>query len=621
MSEKVPGSYNGKVLRVNLSDGNITTEAIDEQFCRKHLGGAGFVAHVLLHEIAPGTDPLSPGNKLVFALGPLTGIALPGSGRHCVGAKSPLTGGIAKSEVGGYWGAELKRAGFDVIIIEGTSPKPVYLWVNKGQASLKDATALWGKKTKETQEAIWAELNDNKARVALIGPGGENYVKYSCIMHGLNEAAGRGGLGAVMGSKNLKAVAVRGGRAPSVANADGVKVIRQWLMDNLNLLAGFSKFGTGAGMNVFEQLGELPVRNFLDTAFPEINKISAPTLVETAGVAMHGCYGCPVKCKKVVEFKEPWPVDRAYGGPEYETLGALGSTCGIDDLAAIAKGSELCNAYAIDTISAGVTISFAMECFEKGLLTSKDTNGIDLRFGNAEAMVEVLELIGRREGIGNLLAEGSARAAEEIGNDAKALAMHVKKYEIPMHEPRLNKSLALGYMVNPHGADHCCNFIDVFFSGFGKEPNVTIQDAIPLGMSPAPFADIGPRKVALFRIAQLKRIIADSAALCIFFPYSYQQLTDAISAATGWHTTTMEQLRVAERTLTMYRLFNVRNGLTADDDKLPSRFFGPPRNGALINTFLDPEEMERAKKYYYSLMGWDATGVPMPEKLEELEIE
>jgi aldehyde:ferredoxin oxidoreductase len=621
MNEQVPSGYNGKILRVNLSNGRVSTEAIDEEFCRKLLGGAGFVAHFLLNEIEPGTDSLSPENKLVFALGPLTGIALPGSARHCVGAKSPLTNGIAKSEVGGFWGAELKRAGLDAIIIEGKAPKPAYLWVNKGEASIRDASQLWGKNTKETQEAIRAELGDNKIRVASIGPGGENLVKYACIMHGLADAAGRGGMGAVMGSKNLKAVAVRGEKMPAVANPNGVKALRQWLRDNRKLVASFSEFGTGAAIPLFEEIGNLPARNFRDGAFPEVNQISAQTIKETMGIGMDGCFACPVRCKKMIEVKEPYRVDSAYGGPEYETLAALGSNCGIDDLKAIAKGNELCNAYSIDTISAGCTISFAMECFENGLLTTKDTDGIELNFGNAEAMLQVIELIGRRQGIGNLLAEGSARAAEKIGKGAQGFSMHVKKQEIPMHEPRLSKSLALGYMVNPHGADHCCNLIDIFFAGFGKEPDVIVKDAVPLGMAPAPFADIGPSKVALFRIAQLKRIILDSLVLCMFLPYSYRQLAEVTSAVTGWSTTTMEQLRVAERTLTICRLFNVRHGLTADDDKLPSRFFEPTRYGALADTALDSEKMDSAKRYYYSLMGWDSNGIPTPEKLEELGIE
>jgi aldehyde:ferredoxin oxidoreductase len=622
MSEHLAGGYNGRTLRVNLSNGDVRIEEITENFCRKYIGGIGFIAYYLLNEIKPSTDAMSPANKLIFAVGPVTGIPLPGSGHHCVGAKSPLTGGIAKSEVGEFWGTELKRAGFDVLIIEGKAAEPVYLLVNDNNISIKDASHLWGQNTKETEEVIRAELGDDKVRIASIGPGGENQVKFACIMHGLYSAAGRCGLGAVMGSKNLKAVAVRGSRSPAIFNPDGVKVLRGWLKDNWKLVENLSRYGTGAGMELFAKVGNLPVRNFRDNSFPQVNRISSRTLKEAIGIGMEGCFGCPIRCKKKVEVKEPFLVDSSYGGPEYETLGSLGSNCGIDDLKAIAKGNELCNAYSIDTISTGGVIALAMECFEKGLLTKKDTDGVDLRFGNADAMIKMIELIAHRKGIGNLLAEGPARAAEQIGGEAKSFAMHVKNQGLPMHEPRLNKALALGYMVNPHGADHGTNMIDIVLSGFSNEP-VTVKDATPLGMPSAPFNSIGPRKVALFRTVQIKMILCDSLVLCTLAPYnsySYQQLAELTSSVTGWDTTVTEQMRTAERTLTMCQLFNVRQGLNDTDARLPERFFRPATDGPLSTTALDHRMMEDAKKYYYSLMNWDSNGVPTSEKLEELGI-
>jgi aldehyde:ferredoxin oxidoreductase len=314
-------------------------------------------------------------------------------------------------------------------------------------------------------------------------------------------------------------------------------------------------------------------------------------------------------------------VDRAYGGPEYETLGALGSTCGIDDLTAIAKGNELCNAYSLDTISTGVTIAFAMECFENGLIDREDTGGIELRFGNADAMLKMIKRIARREGIGALLAEGSGRAAEKIGKGADAFAMQVKKLEIPMHEPRLNSSLGLGYMVNPHGADHMDSLIDIFFCAFTKRPDVVLPDAVPMGFEPAPFEGIGPRKVALFKVFQSKQIVLDSLLCCHFLPYSFSQLAKLTSAVTGWETSTMELCRMAERILTMCRLFNTREGFSEDDDRLPARFFKPTEEGPLAERALKVEEMDKAKHYYYHLMGWDEVGVPMKEKLEELGID
>ena len=620
MTENEFFGYNGKILRVNLTDGTVKTESIDEAFCRKHIGGAGFVSYFLLKEVGPGVDPLGPENRLVFATGPLTGIPLPGSGRHCVGAKSSLTGGIAKSEVGEFWGAELKSAGFDAVIIHGKSPKPVYVWINDGKAQIKDATHLWGQFTKETEEAIKKELNEKKVRTAMIGPGGENLVKFSCLMHGAKDAAGRGGLGAIMGSKNLKAVAVRGTKSPAMARPDDVKKLRQWIMDNMDKVSGFHDFGTGANMGGFERLGNLPTRNFRDGAFPEVDKLSAQTIKDTIRIGMEGCYACPVRCKKVVELKKPYVVDPAYGGPEYETLGALGSNCGIDDLNAVSRASALCNAYAIDTISTGGAIAFAMECYENGLISKDDTDGIELTFGNTEAMLQMVEKIARREGIGDVLAEGTARAAKKIGKGAEAFSIQVKNLELPMHEPRLNKALALGYMVNPHGADHCCNMIDIAFNDQAENPMVTVKDAVPLGLSSAPFEDIGPKKIALLKVVQLKKIIFDSLALCQFLPYSYEQTADVTAAVTGWNTSVMEQLRAAERMLTMARMFNVRQGLTDEDDKLPSRFFSPTTKGALSDTSLDPDQLDTAKQYYYNLMGWDNKGVPTPEKLEELGI-
>lgn len=618
--EMPPGGYHGKMLRVDLTTQAISNEEIDESFCRRYLGGTGFIAYYLLNEVNPGVDPLGPENKLIFALGPLTGLSLGGCARHAVGAKSPLTGGIAKSEVGEFWGAQLKRAGFDGIVIEGKAKRPVYLWIHNGEAEIRDAGHLWGMETKETQETIRSELGDKKVRVAMIGPGGENRVRFACLMHGLFDAAGRGGTGAVMGSKNLKAVAVRGDTMPAVNDIRAVKRLNEWLKENRDMVRGFTDLGTGGPMPRFEILGNLPVRNFRDSGFPGVDKISAHAVRDTVRVGMEGCFACPVRCKKTVEVLDPFQVDRAYGGPEYETLGALGSACGVENLKAICRGNALCNAYSLDTISTGMTIAFAMECFENGLLTVQDTDGIRLEFGNEDAMLQMIEQIARREGIGDLLAEGSARAAKEIGKGAENFAIQVKKQELPMHEPRISKSLGLGYMVNPQGADHMDSLIDVFFSAFREQPNVIIPDAVPLGFEPVPLDDIGPRKVALFKFFQAKRMVFDSLVVCDFLPYSSTQLAELTSAVTGWSTTVMEHMRVAERILTAFRLFNVREGFKDSDDALPTRFFSPARVGPLADRSLTMEEMEAAKRYYYRLMGWDEKGVPLPGKLQELGI-
>jgi len=617
MAEQSPGGYAGKILRVNLSDNTTSVEEIDEKFCRKYIGGAGFIAYYLYKELKPGIDPLGPENKLIFALGPLTGVTIAGNDRNCVGAKSPLTGGIIKSEVGGFWAAELKHAGFDGIIVDGKAEKPVYLWIQDGEASIKDASHLWGKQTKETLNTLREELGDKRIQATMIGPGGENLVKFACIMNGLYDAAGRGGAGAVMGSKNLKAIAVRGHHRPKVASPEGIREQREWILKNKQLWARLAEGGTaghGAAMEMAVTTGNLTVNNFREGIFPDAKLIDC----EVIKIGMDGCFACPVRCKKVVECKEPYAVDPAYGGPEYETLGALGTNCGISDIKAISRGSELCNANSLDTISTGMTVSFAMECFENGLLTTEDTGGIDLRFGNAEAMIKTIELIAKREGIGNLLAEGTAKAAQKIGKGAEKFSMEVKGVGIPMHEPRLKHALGVGYMVNPHGADHCLNLHDTMLMVEG--PALERLRPIMGILKPLSLDDYGALKVALLRVTQLDRMIRDSLVLCSMIPFDSPRLADVTAAVTGWDTSPVEQLRVAERILTMFRLINIREGLTAEDDRLPERFF-QPKSGALADKPCDHEKMEEAKSYYYTLMGWDSkTGVPLKEKVEELLI-
>jgi aldehyde:ferredoxin oxidoreductase len=369
-------------------------------------------------------------------------------------------------------------------------------------------------------------------------------------------------------------------------------------------------------MIFMETLSNLPVRNFRDGIFPDVEKIHGGVMKEIMSKGMEGCYACPIRCKKVLEFDTPYHVDSRYGGPEYESTAALGSNCGINDVKAVVKANERCGAYSLDTISTGVVISFAMECFEKGLLTTEDTGGIELKFGNAEALLEVIDLIAKREGIGDLLAEGTARIAKKIGHGSEKFAMNVKGLEAAMHEPRLSPSLGLGYMVNPHGADHCDSLIDVLF----------LQEPMVMGIhhlgafDPPPARDIGPRKISLSKSVQCKSIIEDCLTICSFLPYSVDMEAELLGAATGWMTGALELFRVAERVLTTARLFNIREGFSASDDVLPERYFQPKTDGPLSDTCLTREEMEKAKDYYYSIMGWDANGVPLQEKVEELNI-
>jgi len=609
--------YNGRILRVDLSEGKTWIEEPSEEFYRRYIGGRGFISYFLLRETDSKTDPLSPENLLVFALGAVTGNPIPGAGRHSVGAISPLTGGYGEAEAGGYWGAELKRAGFDAIIIKGSSEKPVYLWINDGRAEIRDASQLWGMKTKETQEAIRKELSDEGIRVAQIGPAGEKLVRFACIMHDITRAAGRAGLGAVMGSKKLKAVAVRGSKPPEVANPAKLREISRWLAQNVErLVRNLHLYGTGAGMDIGLQTGNLPVNNFRGDPFPNVMDIDARTLKKKYGIRMDTCFACPVACKKVVKIEEPWKVDPAYGGPEYETLASLGSDCGIDDLEAICMANQLCNAYGMDTISTGATIAFAMECFENGILTKEDTNGLELSFGNADAMVKVVEMIGERKGMGDLLAEGSKRAAEKLGKGAEKFAIHVKGQEVPMHEPRLKRGLGLGYAVSPTGADHCHNMHDTALN-----LNRIANELRSLGILEIPSVeDLGPAKVRTFYYYVNYRVLNNVLPICLFMPFDLVHKVEIVRAATGWNTTAWELLKAAERATTMTRLINVMRGFKSKDDWLPERFFKPHRSGALSKTALDPAQLKKAIKLYYLMMGWDENGVPKEEKLHELDI-
>ena len=612
----MPHGYLGRMLRVNLSKDKLSVECPDEIFCRRYLGGEGFVAYFLLKELKPGIDPLGLENKLIFAAGPVTGAPIAGNSRNSIGAKSPLTGGFGESEVGGYWGVELKRAGFDAVIVEGKASSPVYLWIHDGEAEIRDASHIWGLETGDAQRVIREELSDNLVRVALIGPGGENLVRYACVMVDLKDAAGRTGMGAVMGSKNLKAVAVRGSGRIEVSDKRILTELSRHLIQKVKDM-GLHEYGTGSLFEEYAASGNLPIRNFRDGEFQNAAVLSAKNVKATVRVGMEGCYACPIRCKKIVKIDEPFTVDPAYGGPEYEALASLGSNCGVDDLKAVCKANEICNRFSIDAISAGVSIAFAMECYENGLISDKETGGLKLKFGNAEALVRMVEMIGRREGLGDLLAEGVKRASEKIGKDSERFAMHVKGQEIPMHEPRFKKALGVGYAVSPTGADHMHNIHDTSLAPGSQEMEVFAELGI---LEPIPLEKLCPGKIRALIYAVDWRVLDNCLLLCDFVPWDYIQKTSIVRAVTGWNTTAWELMKTGERITTMARVFNIREGFGRKDDWLPGRFFNPRISGALSDTAIDPEKFREAIDTYYAMMGWDENGVPTREKLEELDI-
>ena len=611
----MPYGYNGKRLIVDLSDGKIAIEEPEKTWYRTYLGGMGSVAYHLLDKVAPDTDPLDSGNVLVMSTGVITGAPFSGSGRNAVGAKSPLTGAFGEADAGGFWGAELKNAGFDEIIFTGASSVPVWLWVHNGEVELRDASALWGLEIGECHDKMKQIVGDEATKTALIGQGGELMARTACVINGLNHVAGRCGLGAVMGAKKLKGVAVRGTQRLELADPKRVSELAKTLAARIPTESrNHHTYGTGGNMEAGAMLGNLPTNNFRDGAWPHAAKIDGRAIKEKYRVGMGTCYACGVMCKKEVELEEPYKVERRYGGPEYETLGAFGSDCGVSDLAAICKANELCQRYGLDTIGVGTTIAFAMECYENDVINDKDTGGISLRFGNAEAMLQIIELMGRREGIGDILADGSRRASKTWGGGEEYL-VEVKGQEAPMHEPRLKKGLGLGYAVSPTGADHCHNMHDTGMVGR------SLEKLRPLGiLEGVPFESLGPEKVRLFKAQMQMRILANCLSICSFPPWRFTEYVDLVQAVTGWDVSLHELVGVALRTLNLAKVFNLREGLTKEDDWLPPRFFKPQTSGALSETSVDPGELRQAIDTYYAMMGWNSEGIPTTGTLHGLGI-
>ena len=626
----MPYGYTGNILHVDLSSKKHWIENPPENFYRTYCGGRALALYYMLKEMKPKTDPLSPDNLLIFASGVLTGTPAPALPRYTVCAKSPLTGGQGEAEAGGWWGPELKKAGFDAIIIKGSSPTPVYLYIKDGKVEIKDATHLWGKDTGITQKIIKEELADDKIRIAQIGQAGENLVRFANIVNELKHFNGRNGLGAVMGSKKLKAIAVRGTKPIKLYNKERVsqvtKNITKRIIDN-PLSRSLQELGTPAVVRGFYEAGCLPSYNWTTGYFKEGENLTAETYNKTILKTTKGCFACPIRCKRVVEVDEPdLKVDPSYGGPEYETIVALGSVCGISDLKYIAKANELCNKYTMDTVSTGMTIAFAMQCYKEGILTKKETGGMELTFGNKEAVLKMIEKIAHREGLGDLLSQGSYLAAQKIGKGTEKFIHQVKGQEIPMHDPRLKIGVGLQYALSDYGADHMKAAHDVFFK---DEESWGIKEMKGLGISePVSPTDIGEKKVALFKPLDIYWSLLDLLGVCDFgyVPRSVgtlDELLEIIRSTTGWRTTWFELMRVGERSINMARIFNYREGFTFKDDTLPEVFYQDFKGGPLDGQgAINKKDFEKAIKLRYELMGWNPdTGIPTSAKLIELGLD
>jgi aldehyde:ferredoxin oxidoreductase len=623
----MPYGYNGKILHVDLTTGKLEVEEPGEVFYRRYLGGSALGTHYALKLIPPGADPLGPENVLILSMGVTTGAAISGQSRVSATAKSPLSGAIGDAQAGGFWPAEAKAAGFDAFVITGRAEKPVYLWVQDGEAELRDASHLWGRTTGEVQTTIQEELGDPKIEVLQCGPAGEKSVRFACIINMSNRAAGRSGMGAVMGSKNLKAVAVRGHQKPEIADRKALAALARWGAENFpeSDIWGMGIHGTAEVLSYQHEQGGLPTRNWSSGVFEGYEAIMGETMTDTILKERDTCYACVVRCKRVVETDwQGKKVDPRYGGPEYETMATFGSYCGIDDQPAIAYANQLCNMYGMDTISCGATIAFAMDCFEQGLITVEDTGGVELRFGNAQAMVQMTESIARREGFGDLLAEGAARAAERIGNGAEELAVVVKKHDLPAHMPEVKRSLALIYAVNPYGADHQSSEHD---PAYEADYEYYQERMATLGLlDPQERFSLGAEKVRFAIYSQCLYSLLNSICVCqfVYGPswhlFGPNQLVDMARAVTGWDLSLWEMIKVGERCLNLMRAFNAREGLTREQDVLPPKLAKPKEGGPTDGVFIDPADLERAKDTYYAMCGWDDQGIPTRAKLEELSL-
>ncbi len=617
------------VYHVDLTRGTIETRTLPEDVYRKYPGGSALAAYLLLQAIPAGADPLGPDNVLVMAVSPLTGLAISGQSRMTACARSPLTGAIGDSQCGGFFPAEMRAAGADAFVFTGRSPEPVYLWLHEGRAELRPAGHLWGKVTADVDRLLKEEVGDPKAEVAQIGPAGENLVRFAAIMNMVNRANGRTGLGAVMGSKRLKAVVVRGSKSPKPAMAAEFRglVKRLKAMQEVNPGIGwFGEYGTAGVLAIQDKMGGQPTRNYTEGTFDRCRDIDGSTMVKTILKERDTCYACVVKCKRVVEVVEPdIPVDPIYGGPEYETLTFFGSMCGVGDLKLLARASADANMYGMDTISCGATIAWAMEARAKGLL---DDQGLGLEWGDGRAVLRAIEAIALRRGAGDLLAEGSLRAARRLGPAAVDLTVTVKGQELPAHMPQHKRSLGLIYAVNPFGADHQSSEHDSMLKT--KPGSLHHRRLSELGdFGNLDLRDLSDAKVRFAYVTQCFYSALDTLGLCQFVwgpswqLYGPAETVELVRYGTGWDATMPELLQIGERRIQLMRAFNAREQIGKSADALPKKLFEPlGGKGPTAGVALTTEEFERARETYYALAGCDpATGYPTRSRLADLGLE
>lgn len=625
--------YTGKLLHVNLTTGALEIEHPDAAFYRTYMGGSAMGMYYVLKETPAGIDPLAPESVIALCASVVTATPIAGQSRFTAVAKSPLTGCIGDSQGGGFFPSELKFSGFDGVIIKGRSPKPVYLWLHHGEAELRQADHLWGMTTGDVEEQLKEELEDKRIEVLQIGPAGENGVKFAAMISMSNRANGRTGMGAVMGSKRLKAIVARGKQKPEIADKAGFKRLQKRGKTNLSPtgMAFFGKYGTPSVTAPQCKAGGLPTFNYTSGVFDHSEAIDGQRLYnnylkghEDGDQNRRGrdtCYSCMVRCKRVTGLAEgPYQTDEKYGGPEYETIATFGSYCGVSELEAIIRANALCNMYGMDTISCGATIAWAMECWAEGKLTAEDTGGINLDYGNSASMVKLTEMIARREGFGAILAEGSKKASKIIGRGTEAYLITCKGQELPAHMPQVKPALGIIYAANPFGADHESSDHDGSYQGYPERMR-------EIGLTnPQPQLVLNEEKMRFAMVTQHLFSAIDSLSLCAFVYgpswqlFSPESIVDLVNAVTGWDVNIEELLKVGERRLNMLRAFNSREGIGREADTLPEKLFSRPLEGGKTEGYVvDRNEWERALEAYYRLCGWDVeSGHPKREKLQAL---
>ena len=599
--------YMGRILRVDLSAEAFWDEPLNEEYARTFVGGSGLAARIAYDMVDGDTDPLGPDNPLVFMTGPLVGTAMPSAGRCSVCALSPLTGIWGESNTGGFIGPELRFAGYDGIVVTGRADRPVWLSIVGGQAELHDAAGLWGSDSYETQERVRQALGEPKAHVACIGLAGENLVKMAAVMNDHGRAAGRTGMGAVMGSKNLKAVGLRGKAKVPLADPDGFKAVVREVVAGLDedmTAIAFQLAGTAGSVDMLLMYGDMPIRYYQRGEWEEASDLSGVLLTENYLNKGTACYRCPIACGR--ETRAPsYGLDKV-DGPEYETLGALGSLAMVNDLEGVIYAGHLCNIYGVDTISTGCTIALACEMFERGVLTPADTGGLEIRYGDIQTTHRLIEMMARREGFGDVLAEGSAALAERCG--VPELAVTVNRLEVPMHDPRAFVGMAAVYALSPRGACHLQG--DMFGVGIGQSP---VEE---LGIPLVDRFESSEEKGHIAARSQAWRNLYNAMILCHFQSPGAERVLAALNGVTGWGLELDDLMTLGKRMVTLKRMLNLRRGLTRADDRLPDLLLKPLEDGGTEGTVPD---LEMLLSGAYAEYGWDPeTGKPAPETLEAL---